>query len=604
LRVRLESHPALVIIDNAEYVQPNDAMFPRLNSLIASGRILALMRPQPTQGNPVHVLPISRMKEADLIGLIRETARLRPIDRAAGLQDDRIQQIARAVGGNPLAAKTAASQLAFLPVDRVLSGLSQSQTPEGDLLFDRLYGSLWEALTPAAQQVALTLSFLSEDSTDWNVLQQITGLSPNTLDAAIGDLGAASFIDALDSKTGYLMPPLARTFVIEEANKAEWQDVYRSLLAATISNQQVSALAYETDEEEGIEDVSALIGLMRKQIAISVSPKQIAVTALAVADQAKRAGLWAAWRDVLRYSIDDLTTVPEDRQEVADVFLELGIAARWLGDFEEAISSFGAGLAGFHTQNRIERQSQTLIEMGQLYETLGQTDLAFRAYEESLRLAGRQDLSLQQRRALNGLAGLALNNDRPLQALELLEEAVNTNPNNPPDGQILSLLGSAYLASGRVHESIDSQQKAIDWFLESEDYPRLARAYMRMGMALHADANTEAAFQNLQHGLSLMREMADAFGQARLLTNMGVLYASHEHWQDALVTWKFALTLQEQLDDHVGSATTLYNIADLEWNLNRHEEALEHINRARTIAKDRNLVTLMEKIRTHPLVNP
>jgi hypothetical protein len=84
---------------------------------------------------------------------------------------------------------------------------------------------------------------------------------------------------------------------------------------------------------------------------------------------------------------------------------------------------------------------------------------------------------------------------------------------------------------------------------------------------------------------------------------MGVLYASHQHWQDALVTWKFALTLQEQLDDRVGGATTLYNIADLEWNLDRHTEAQQHFDTARTLAEQLSLILLLEKIRTHPLAN-
>lgn len=399
------------------------------------------------------------------------------------------------------------------------------------------------------------------------------------------------------------MPPLARTFVIEQANRAEWRDVYRHLLAATISQNQGGEAVSDADPDDEPEDATSLIALMRKQAAISVSPEQIGITALAVADQVRHAGLWATWRDVLRYAMNGLSSVPEDRPEIADIFLELGIAARWLGDTKEAISSFETGLAGFRTQNRPERQSQTLIEIGQLYETLGQTDPAFSAYEESLRIAGRHGLPIQRRRALNGLAGLALNNDRAFQALELLEEAVAVETDDPPDGQTLSLLGSAYLASGNIQASLNAQQQAVDWFLEHEDYPRLARAHMRMGMAFHADGQTEEAFQNLQHGLTLMQEMADAFGQARLLTNMGVLYASHQHWQDALVTWKFALTLQEQLDDRVGSATTLYNIADLEWNLKRIAEARQHFETARTLAEQLSLIPLLEKIRTHPLTN-
>ncbi len=604
LRVRLEAIPTIVIIDNADSLERYDAIFPRLNSLISTGRVLAIMRPQPTQGIPIYVYPIPPLSETDLIGLIRETAGLRPIRQVMALGDSGIQQIAHAVGGNPLAAKTVTSQLAFLPLDRVLSGLPQIQTPEGELLFDRLYGSMWSTLPPEGQRVAIALSILTDDDTDWATIQMITELPPNTLDAALSDLGTASFIDVLGSQPGYSMPPLARTFVIEQANREECQDVYRQMLAATITQQQSQETAEDSDLDIVPENAANLVALMRRQIAISISPEQIGATALAAADQAQRAGVWAAWREVLRYVRDGLQNMGDYPPQMADIYLELGIAARWLGDFEEASSAFEEGLARYRTQNNASRQSLVLIEMGQLYETLGQTDFAFQAYEESLQLAGRQGLSLQRRRALNGLAGLALNNDRPFQALELLQEATTTDPNDPPDGQTLSLLGSAYLTCGKIHESLDAQQQAIDWFLEHEDYPRLARAYMRIGMAFHAAEQTEQAFQHLQQGLALMREMADAFGQARLFTNLGVLYASHNHWQDALVTWKFALSLQEKLNDRVGIATTVYNIADLEWKLGRLAESHQNLNRARGMAEQLNLVPLLEKIRTHPLANP
>jgi tetratricopeptide (TPR) repeat protein len=203
---------------------------------------------------------------------------------------------------------------------------------------------------------------------------------------------------------------------------------------------------------------------------------------------------------------------------------------------------------------------------------------------------------------LGGLAGLAQQNDRALDALDLLGQALETfGPNEPPDGHTLSALGSASLAAGEIEGAIGYQEEALRQFVEDGDLPNQARALLRLGAAYHRAGNHEEALHRLQAGLRLMRIVGDALGQGRALTNLGGLYVEESRFQEALAVWGEAIRLQELLGDRHGMAYSLYNLADLQWKTGHAALARETLAQSEALASELNLISLLAHIAGHPL---
>jgi tetratricopeptide (TPR) repeat protein len=279
--------------------------------------------------------------------------------------------------------------------------------------------------------------------------------------------------------------------------------------------------------------------------------------------------------------------------------LELGVACRWLGEAGQAEQALSESIRLFGETGDFTGQAQAEVEIGQLYETTGQTAPAYEAYQRAVAAAQRHAAFDLRRRALNGLAGLALHNKRTDAALDLLQQALTLGADRP-DGRTLSNLGMAYLQAEDIARAIDYQQQALDAFEDDGALPEQARAHLRLGMAYHAGERAADALHHLDAGLRLMQTLGDALGRARILTNLGAVYAGAERWQEALSVWREALDLQHQLGDAVGMAYTWYNLADLQWQLDRPAEARAALDQAAALAEQRDLVTLLASIHNHP----
>jgi tetratricopeptide (TPR) repeat protein len=586
---RLESTQTLIVIDNADLLVNPHYTLPRVDALVGDGRILLTLREQPPD-IPVQIMPVHPLPPDVLAGLLQETARLRRVPGANLLDKTRLKAIIDAVGGNPLAAKLVVSHLAFLPLERVLEELPVLQTPSGDPLFDTIYMPTWEHLSEHEKLVFLALSLAPLEGIDWQSLNNIVDLPPKTLDAALLTLIQSSLVEVAESEPCYVMHALTRRFAQERGANPPWNEVYRNLLR--------HILVHQTASENGAYAVT----LIRYQILLGEPAQAICEVLPQIALAVRRSGQWADWREVLRSVIEDVAPAQGNRALRAYALTELGVAAGRLGSTSEAIEAFEEAVALWGEVGNFAKQAETLLEKGQLHEMLGHTGPAYEAYQRAAATSARFDDRDLRCHALNGLAGLAMHNDRPEQALELLQLALESFDKDGPDGQTLSQLGAVYLQMGRVQEALTAHEQALAALDQMGDLPRLARAHLRMGIACHAAEQPDQSFQHLQSGLDLMRLLGDAFGQARLLTSLGTLYAERDRQHEALRTWKDALALQERLDDQVGMATTLYNIADLQWRLQHTEEAYSYLKKAAALAEHLNITKLLPEIENHPLL--
>lgn len=600
LRERFAASQVLIVLDNADLLETPDQVLPRLEALIAPGRVLLTDRSQPALGATLHTVPVIALNATASEALLMDYARMRHIRQVTSMSSSELNAVIAAVGGNPLAARMVVSHLAFLPLDRILEQLPSLSTPGGEPLFDYLYRQSWDALSQPAQQTLLALSLTIPDGIEWSDLQMITALVPSDLDEALVNLINASLVDTAEMPPRYAIHSLTRRFAHQQSETPAWSTIYREMLSRASAD--ASHLAHLDGASQA--DASHAVMLLRHQVELAEPADHIAERVMQIYPAARRSGQWEAWQVVLRYVIDQPVRTPENRPIIARALIELGIAHRWLGESESALTAFDESITLLGEQGEFAEQGDALLEKGLLYETLNRTGDAYEAYQRAAAAAKRWHNPLIRRRALIGLAGLMLHNGNEADALNLLQEALSTLDEGEADGALFSQLGAVLVRLGRIEEGIATHLQALETLQEGGDLPRLARAHLRIGTAYHAAGQFDHAHDQLQSGLQLMRVLGDSFAQARLMTNLGTLYADQDLWREALGAWRDALALQGYLNDEGGMAATLYNIGDLEWRFGRAEEALPYMIEAHKLAQRLNIVTLLEHIAAHPLNIP
>ncbi len=166
LAKRLQEAPTIVVIDNIE--TPDEAqvaltlaenLSPVAQVIITSRRRLEL----PTG----RLISLSELPEPQALRLLAlECERLSSCDLTESLG----RQIFGAVGGNPLALKLVAAQLALLPAHQILSGF-EAATQTAQELFAHIYATSWHLLTAAAQQSLLGMFLLPPAGATWEGLR-------------------------------------------------------------------------------------------------------------------------------------------------------------------------------------------------------------------------------------------------------------------------------------------------------------------------------------------------------------------------------------------------------------------------------------------------
>jgi tetratricopeptide (TPR) repeat protein len=586
---RMAKTLTLIVIDNADLLDDPYHMLPRMDVLVNDGRVLITLREQPPN-IPLHVLPVHPLPPNILTGLLQETARLRRIPGAKLLDSTRLKSIIDAVGGNPLAAKLVVSHLAFWPLERVLDELPALQTPSGSPLFDAIFRPAWDHLSDDEKLVFLALSLMPYEGVDWQTLHSFTHPDIAALDTALRNLTQSSLVEVSGHEVRYSLHTLTRRFAQDRARVSPWNESYRELLRRILTSDLATA--------NGVYALS----LIRQQIEMDEAAEVICEALQHVAPAVRHSGQWSEWREIQRHILDQLPLAASHRNWRATALSELGTAAARLGDRDEALDAFSQAVELWGESGDFISQAATLLDQGQLHEILGNTQPAYEAYQRAAAVGARLSDSDLRYRAINAVAGLALNNDRAEQALEIIQLALRSFEGEEPDGVLLSQLGAIYLRLGRVDEALVMQEHALVLLDQAGDLPRLARAYLRMGIACHIAGQTEQALQRLQSGLELMHIVGDAFGRARLMTSLGTVYADQNRWEEALHTWEDALSLQKRLNDQAGMALTLYNIADLHCQLGNTKAGYAYLDQSKMLAERLNLLRLLPKIRNHPLL--
>lgn len=585
LRALSNATPTALVLDNADWLDDYPGGLDRLAALVEPGKLLLTVRHWPGSQTPAHVVTLDPLSREAVAELGRHEAEARGIAQAEHLSADALERLYAVMGGNPLAARLAVGQLARLPLERVLENLTALQTDRGVPLFESMFARTWETLGDEARQVALALLLMPNEGAFWEDLALLADLP--------GDV-----LDALGPVPRYAIHALTRRFLEQRAAEEPYAPTFERLLRHALARAEDVFEGRGAEEAPAPQSVAAWMQLLRWQAELDVEPELLGQVVAHVAPGARRAGLWERWLAVLEQAEGRLTGAA-----LARARLETGVALRWLGRSNGAAQALEDAVTGFGERGDFAAQAEVLVELGALHAAAGQREEAALAYRRAVETAGRHGARDGHRRALNGLAALALQEDAIEGALRLLRGALDLSPDEP-DGQTLSNLGVACLRAGLADEAVTFQQEALACYEMDADLPNRARAHVRLASAYAGRGEYDEARRHFEEGLALMRALGDVLGQARALANFGAAHRQEGRWDDAVLVWRDALALQRHLGDRVGMAYTWYNLGDAQWAAGDEHAARESLAQAAQLAGAIPDVPLADIIASHPANAP
>lgn len=208
--------------------------------------------------------------------------------------------------------------------------------------------------------------------------------------------------------------------------------------------------------------------------------------------------------------------------------------------------------------------SDPFLNLGVLYNNNGLTQKAIDAYKRGLELNPNDEYIFYN------LASMMKENDKELESLRWINEAILTNPSR---GVNYYLKGSAHMSGGKYSAAITSFKKALELYSE-EWNPLATQTRLELATAYEASGKVEEAATTLKHGLE-----SDS-------TNVGLLYKlarllgdKMDNWPEALIYAKTALSLSPDCADIHTLLTIAYANTDAAKLAKWHAKKAEHIQR-------------------------
>lgn len=220
--------------------------------------------------------------------------------------------------------------------------------------------------------------------------------------------------------------------------------------------------------------------------------------------------------------------------------------------------------------------------------------LCFKAKEIAERNLSKKNLSKKERKVFLGIISDALNNigyvyktkgDIDL-ALKYYHESLKIHQeigDKPGTATSLNNIGFVYRSQGNVYLALEYYQKALSIQEELNDHEGMASLFNNIGIIYYDQLDYDNALKYYQRSLKNDYEVDYKRGIANTLNNIGLVYYKKGNKTEALKHYTKSLEMKQELGDKVGIAISYNHIGELFESQDNLLEAREYYEKALTI---------------------
>ena len=318
-------------------------------------------------------------------------------------------------------------------------------------------------------------------------------------------------------------------------------------------------------------------------------------------DYAQRAGEKALGLYAHRAAIDYFTWALEAIDHLSlpptpALYRTRGQAYETLGEFDQAQHDYTQALDAARKMNNRAAEWQSAIDLGFLWagRDYAQAETWFR---QALILSQALDDPVLHARSLNRIGNWHLNVEQPHEALRAHREALTLFQelhNSRGIAETLDLLGMVSYLSGDLIQGTTYYHQAIALFRELGDKPGLTSSLATLtlrGPTYQTDTLVSAAslaevFQDVEHALSIAREIGHRSAEAYALFQLGLCLGSQGEYGRAFEAVRHSLDIAEEIEHRQWQTAAHTVLGGMYSALLAYPQAREHCEQALALARE------------------
>jgi CHAT domain-containing protein/Tfp pilus assembly protein PilF len=267
----------------------------------------------------------------------------------------------------------------------------------------------------------------------------------------------------------------------------------------------------------------------------------------------------------------------------------LGEAYDSLGQYLKAIESFQQSLAIARELGDRKWEANALNNLGIAYYSLGQYSQAIEFHQQSLAISREIRYRKGEANALNNL-GIAYNSlGQYPKAIEFLQKALAIYRElGDRKGEVNTLgnLASAYDSPGQYPKAIEFYQQSLAIYREIGNRKGEANILNNLGSAYDSLSQYLKAIEFYQQSLTIAREIGYRLGEGHALNNLGIAYNSLGQYPKAIESFQKALAIKRELGDRKGESASLNNLGEAYRFLSQYPKAIEFYQQSLAIYRE------------------
>ena len=505
-----------------------------------------------------------------------------------------VQQLARAMGGLPLAIQLLGSYLArpessYFPALQT-KALAKMSNPQQRLqLAAARLGRSGQKVT-LYDTIALSLEGLREMEHGEQAVAAFYALGAFAPDPETFSVNAAKAVADCDEKVLALL--VARNLVVLQGEHGEQLALHQTIAdvaqtglgAAATQRHRDYYLSLVNENQKDWQRIETAYGQI-KWAWEHRQPEDVLVFVDTLAIYQMTQGLWP---DYLAWAKVGLEQAKDERNKHSEGALlnNIGQAYRSLGQWRQALDYYNRALPIVEDIDDRLGLANTLNNIGLIYSKLGQQEQALDFCSRALPI--REEVGDHSGLAATlsslGLAHYRLGQWQ--QALEYYDRALAIQEEVGDRiglAATLSSVGLIYNSVGQREQAVDFYTRALAIQEKAGNQVGLAQTLNNLGLVYASLGQWEKVLDFYNRALSIQEEIGHQAGISQALNNIGGVYHNLEQWEQALEFYGRALTIMEGAGYQQGVATTFSNMGSIHSSLGQHEKALDFFNRALSI---------------------
>src|SRR6266542_2471659 len=287
----------------------------------------------------------------------------------------------------------------------------------------------------------------------------------------------------------------------------------------------------------------------------------------------------------------------EDRHRVAGEALSREAERLQNGTLEakrKSVEKYHEALDSYRRASDRKGEAVTLVAIGEVYRSLGETQKALEKYNEALPIFQAVGARRLEAVTLNGIGVAYLSMGETQKALENFYESLPLRRavgDRSGEATTLHNIGAVYWSLGEAQKALEKYNEALPILQAVGDRSGEAATLHNIGAVYRSLGEARKALEKYNEALPILQAVGDRSGEAATLHNIGAVYRSLGEARKALEKYNEALQLSRAIGDRRFEAGTLNNIGGVYYSLGEIQKALEKFNEAlllRRAVGDRN----------------